>query len=259
MRLITSLLLIASVLVVPHLSAQVTFYATEGRISGGIPFNADVPHNHPESALLFETFEGTGFSTAGWTAVTGGGGTVDPDFTSTILDGSQSLEINGPTDEVAYATNSFSAQSVAYGYFIFKITASSPVEDSWISLMRFRDADGATVFKLQTDGNFLRITTGGQSATALASISLNTTYYCWVSWAKNTGSNSEATLAFSTSKVQPTSGDNTATVTNGSTVANDASQIFLGYANDTVDDSGPEMTTLYDYVLIDDVAVPDYP
>lgn len=224
---------------------------------GGFPVLT--PHNHPSSTLLFETFEGTGYATAGWTAVTGGGGTVNPDFTSTVLDGSQSLEINGPTDEVAYITNSFTAQSEVFAYFKFRITSMPATESAYLSLFRFRDVDGATVFKMQIDSSaFLRITTGGTAASALASISAGTTYYCWLSWDKDNGANSVATMAISTTPVQPTIGDWFVTAT-GTQVANNASQVFIGYANDGADDSGPEMTFLADYVLVDDVAIQDYP
>lgn len=221
---------------------------------------ATTTHNHPASALLFETFEGTGYATAGWTAVTGGGGTVNPDFTSMILDGSQSLEINGPTDEVSYITNSFTAQSEVFAYFQFRITSMPATESQWLSLFRFRDVDGATVFKMQIDSTaFPRITTGGQSSSTLANISANTTYHCWLSWNKDNGANSTATMAISTTKVQPTEGNYYVTVANGTQVANNASQVFIGYANDTVDDSGPEMTFLVDYIIVDDVAISNYP
>lgn len=234
-----------------------------GRFGLGIPIDfrtsTVTPHYHPTSLLLFESFEGTGYSASGWTAVTGGGGTVNPDFTSTILDGSQSLEINGPTDEVAYATNSFTAQSEVFVYFQFRITSMPATEDAFLSIFRLRDVDGATVAKMQIDSSaFPRITTGATAASVTASISANTTYYCWLSWNKDNGANSVMTIALSTTKVQPTSGDWFATAT-GTQVANNASQVFLGYANDGVDDSGPEMTFLVDYVLVDDVAIQDYP
>ena len=252
-------LLILMLLGAVNAQAQVSVSAT---VAPGIASSqlAIVPHNHPSSLLLFETFEGTGYSTAGWGEVIGGGGIVNEDYTSTVLDGSQSLFIDGPTDDSSYTTNSFTAQSTVYSYFQFRITDMPDDEDSFLSIFRFRDSDGATVCKMQIDSTaFPRITTGGQASSTLASISADTTYHCWLYWAKNDGGNSKATMAISTTKVQPTSGDYYVTVTTGTAVGNDASQVFLGYANDTVDDAGPEMSIIYDYVMIDDVAVPNYP
>jgi len=217
------------------------------------------PHNHPASPLIFENFEGTGYATAGWGEAIGGGGTVNEDYTATALDPVQSLYIDGPTDEVSYATNGFTANSAPFAYIQFRIV-SAPATEDYLSIFRFRDVNGATVFKMQVDSSlFPRITTGGQSSSTLAAISTGVTYHCWLSWNKDNGANSVATMAISISKVQPTSGDNYVTVSNGTQVANNAQQVFLGYANDTVDDSGPEMTIIYDYVLVDDVAIPDYP
>jgi len=246
-------------------SGQVTAVA---RLGPGVPFTQafvtpapPTPHNHPSSLLLFETFEGTGYSTVGWVETIGGGGIVDEDYTTTVLDGAQSLFIDGPSDEVSYTIKTFTPQSIAYAYFQFRITSvNQPLEDEWLSLFRLRDAAGFTVLKMQVDYSFFpRIVTGGVAAGTLSNIAIDTTYHAWLSWNKNDGANSTATMAISTSKVQPTSGDYYVTVTTGTVIAEDASQAFLGYANDTVDDPGPEMSTIYDYVMIDDVAVPDYP
>lgn len=243
------------------LVAQVTQTATIGAgvraPKTGTP--AVTPHNHPASALIFENFEGTGYATAGWGEAIGGGGTVNEDYTATVLDPVQSLYIDGPTDEVSYATNGFTAQSEVFAHFSFRITSMPATEDAFLSIFRFRDVDGNTVAKMQiSDSAFPRITTGAAASPALASISVNTTYYCWLSWNKDNGANSVMTMAISTTKVQPTMGDWFVTAT-GTQVANDAQQVFLGYANDTVDDSGPEMSIIYDYVLVDDVAIQDYP
>jgi len=254
----TLLILLLSVL---PLVAQVTQTATIGAgvraPKTGTP--AATPHNHPASALIFENFEGTGYATAGWGEVIGGGGVVNEDYTTTVLDGSQSLFIDGPTDEVSYATNGFTAQATVYAYFQFRITSMPATENSFLSIFRFRDVDGATVAKMQIDSSaFPRITTGANAVATGANISANTTYHCWLSWVKNNGANSVMTMALSTTKVQPTEGNWFVTAT-GTTVANDAQQVFLGYANDGVDDSGPEMSIIYDYVLIDDAAIQDYP
>lgn len=230
-------------------------------IAPGISFSQRLfPHNHPYSPLLFETFEGTGYLLAGWGENVSGGGSINEDYTSVVLHGEQSLLIDGGTDDPSYSTNSFSAQGTVFAHYRFRITSAPGDEDAFLSLFRFRDVDGATVMKMQVDSTmFPRITTGGQTASALSPITANVTYYVWLSWRKNDSGNSKSTLALSTGPIQPTSGDWYVSVSNGTTVANDASQVFLGYANDTVDDAGPEMSTVYDYVLIDDAAVPDYP
>lgn len=207
--MIKSLLILA--MLTSSAMAQVTVTATVA--NGYIPKRdaapiQTTPHNHPETPLLFENFEGTGYAIAGWGENFGSGGTINKDYTTTVLSGSQSAIIDGPTDDVGYITNSFTAQSEAFAYFQFRITSMPADEGDFISIFRLRDVDGNTVAKMQIDSSaFPRITTGANTAPVTASISANVTYHCWLSWDKDNGANSVMTMALSTTPVQPTSGD----------------------------------------------------
>lgn len=233
------------------------------RGSGRYGVNVGVPHNHPASPLLFENFEGTGYATAGWGEdLSGSGGALDEDYathSTNVLSGSQSLLITIPDDEHGYTTNSFTAKSQLWAYFQFKLLSFPVGEDEFKSVLRFEDDSGNRLFKLQvTESGALRITTGSTSTPMPAVLNKDTAYHVWLSWNNDNGTDSEATLAVSETKVQPTSGDYYVTTT-GTSTATQASRVRLGGGADLEDGPNAGASFIIDYLLIDDVAIPDYP
>lgn len=251
----------------------VTNNASGSRVSGfrnlAMAVLPVTPHNHPASPLLFENFEGAGYSTAGWNEyIAGTGNSINEDNTTNVLSGSQSLAIVGISDDPSCITNSFSASSEVFGYFEFQcLKYPSEDGDAYRQVMRLETEDGTTLFHLlMFNTGTLYIQTGAASDGALAGpLSLGQTYHVWWSWNKNNGSNSEATIAYSTTKVKPTSGDTFVSIT-GSTIAEDATRIMVGYDNTSSEldltlgglfNGAPSW--IYDYLILDDVEIPSYP
>lgn len=264
--------IIAVLLLVLTVRAQVsvTSIVGVGKIgSGRYGIGAGAVHNHPESPLIFENFEGTGYLMAGWEEyLAGTGNSVDPDNATNVLSGSQSLAIVGISDDPSYITNSFTSASEVWGYMEFKVL-KYPNEDgdAYRQMVRLEKEDGTTLFHLlMFNTGALYVQTGGASDTLLAgALSLNTTYYIWWYWNKSNGSNSVATLAISTTKEKPTSGDNFVSIT-GTTIADNATRIMVGYDNTSSEldatlgglfNGSPSW--IFDYVLLDDEEIQSYP
>src|SRR4030095_13735684 len=73
---------------------------------------------------------------------------------------------------------------------------------------------------IQVQSSGLRIVMGTANATTVSTLVAGTKYYCWGHVKKGTGANGIADVAFSTTKVRPTSGNGFAQVTTGRTTAN---------------------------------------
>jgi hypothetical protein len=74
----------------------------------------------------------------------------------------------------------------------------------------------ASQFDVQIQSSGLRAVCGTANATTVATLSAGTTYYCWAYYSKGSGANAIYKVAFSTSKTKPTSGNNFAGGSNGS-------------------------------------------
>ena len=217
-------------------------------------------HNHPASALVFETFDSTGYDLVGWTEVlTGAGGVVNEDYTTNVLSGTQSLYIKIPDDENGYVTNSFTATGTAYGYFQFRPISFATGEDQWKSVFRFEDSSGNSLCKVQIqESGFLRITTGSTSSSLTSVVSVNTTYHVWVYWKNSNGTDSECSLAVSSTQVKPTSGDYFTSAT-GTATGTQTSRVRLGGGSDSEDAAAGGCSFVPDYVLVDDDEIQSYP
>lgn len=268
----TVLKIIAVLLLVLTVRAQVsvTSIVGVGKIgSGRYGIGAGTIHNHPETPLMFENFEGTGYLMAGWEEyLAGTGNSINPDNVTNVLSGSQSLAIVGISDDPSYITNSFTPSSELWGYMEFKVIKyPDEIEDTFRQVLRLETESGEQVFNIVSGvTGSLYIEAGGQANVPnVGALALNTTYYIWWYWNKNDGANSQATLAISTTKVKPTSGDNFTSIT-GNPIASDAARIMIGYDN-TSAEFDPNIggtffgapSWIYDYILIDDVEIQSYP
>lgn len=166
--------------------------------------------------LLSESFEGTGYENS-WTEA----GTPNEDYTTVVLDGSQSLGLVSSGDS-SYA--SFAAQSSVWFYCMFRFPSATNNNTS--HLIQLRDSGGAEVCGMRfASGGVYTISHGTANASSAASAYASaTTYHIWLHYTKGTGANGTLDLYFSSTSTQP--GSPSLSITTGTATA-DAAQIFL--------------------------------
>lgn len=194
------------------------------------------------SSCTNETFEGTGYAVAGWTE---SGDTADEDYTTAPapLAGSQSLVIRNAAFATAFA--SIDMPSSGEGWMRFKVCFTNTIVDTWFVAYFLNNAGGGLA-SLRINSGGLRVEAGGApSATTVATLSAGTTYNVWFHYAKGSGANAVADVGFSTSSVRPTSGDNFAQVTTGTSTA-DTLEWWLGGGDATF--GGAYAGAIYDSV-----------
>jgi hypothetical protein len=178
-----------------------------------------------------ENFEGTGLPT-NWTNESG---SPNYDYTTTVLQGSQSALFNGTT---GYAT--FTGQTTAYAYVLFRTTA---LPGSTISVMGFRDSGGGALATLQINSSGQVGILSGGSAFTTDAIAPNTTYHMWIKFVS--GGTSE--IGFSTSGTRPTSGNAFQSIGSSSS----GTTVRFRFSG--------SMVSIVDRVLVDDVTIGDNP
>lgn len=251
-----TLIIILALLTALDLSAQVASSIGPGK---SIPYPTKLippPHNHPPTPLLFETFDSvSGFDLPGWAIQETAPGDVNADYTATILHGTQSfLSDANQDDNPNYATNNFAATGHVYGFFMLRVLrAPSSGEDDTIMQLRAVDNSCQLHITLNSDMDFKIHPHCDTAFITGFGLSLNTTYRIWWEWNKDNGANSFASLAYSTTQIRPTSGDQYVDGT-FSQVADNPTIILFGADNGSDDPS-----FIVDYVLIDDVQILDYP
>lgn len=214
-------------------------------------------HNHPTSPLLYEDFENpSGYDLAGWGEDLFTPATINPDNTTNVLYGTQSLAIDESNDDQCYLTNSFTAQDHAWLSFLFRPMNAPDSADTGV--IRFTDASEncQLKFTFNSDGE-PRVQFGctGPVYQPAATMSSGTTYQVWIEYHNDNGANSFVTMAFSTTGVRPTSGDNFVSATGVST-ATQVSRVLIGRPGS---ENGSEIDFIMDHLLVDDEQIVDYP
>jgi hypothetical protein len=189
------------------------------------------------SYLLEENCEGAG-TPAGW----GDAGTPDWDYTTTILQGSHSIDLG--TGDSTGAT--ISDGSPLYVYFLFRMRASLPASATQVFGLRTSGDSALCLFRIGTDagsrGKITVFANGSDSTATVTAMSTSTTYHCWMTWAAS----GTCSAAFSTDGVRPTSGDQFTSKTGG-TGAVDKLVLAASFG------------AIYDRILIDDAQIGDNP
>ena len=180
------------------------------------------------STIFSETFEGTGYSTTSpaWTESLGGG-TVDEDYTSTVLDGSQSWRILTADSASSYAYNSFTAGSERWVYFMFR-PVSTPNSSNG-EIIEIWNSGQTRIADLQlTSTGTIQVRHGTATATTSGTMSDGTTYHVYFRYVTGSGANGVASVGFSTDGTRPTGGSNFASTSSG-TATTDANYIAPGW------------------------------
>lgn len=202
------------------------------------------------SYLVKQDFEGVGYDNGETWTESGTGGTVDSDYTTTVLDGSQSLQIVLAASARQTATIFAPAQSDVWAYYLLRVIT---LPSASVIITRFLSGgtEGLRV-RMTTSGTLEVRAGGGTVANTAATLATGTTYHLWLHYTKGTGANAVASVAFSTTGVRPTSGTTFATSTNG-TATVDVSTFALGTTT-----SGT-INLIFDKVRVDDELIGDNP
>lgn len=199
------------------------------------------------SYLIDQDFEGAGYDN-GETWTEAGAGTIDEDYTGTVLDGTQSLQLAG-TSAAANTSSTFGNQSEVWMYALFRLVNLPGSTENIINLRTTGGAD-CYIARINTSGQLT--VANGPTATCVTTVSTGTTYHIWCYYKTGTGANAILNVAFSTTGIRPTSGNNFAQVTTG-TAATDPDRIRIGTA------SSITHSVIFDKIRVDNVQIGDNP
>jgi hypothetical protein len=192
------------------------------------------------SYLLSENFEGAGYENAAWSE----SGTVDEDYTTTILAGSHSLGVtNGGS--ATYTFPGATADEV-WGYCLYRPHTAAG-DPNFINLFDASDNVLAWIW-LNADGTVTVTDDGFHLDSTTATMTPGTTYSVWWRYKKGTGADGELQVWFNTSATHPGSGANDALVTNANGTAQVNKVRFL-------DSTATAGVAVFDTVRVDDAQI----
>lgn len=201
------------------------------------------------SYLLEENFEGTG-APSGWNS----GGTVNWDYTTTVLQGSQSLLVDATSGSGWALTTTFTAQTTIEVYFLYR--TSTPTADAGYTsdVFYLRDGSSIRMSLVLLSNATLWLTHGANSAASGTAFSANTTYHVWLRYVAGSGANGVAKVAASTTGTRPTADPIYAEVTTG-TATTSVDNLMLVATNMPIN----KPLSIFDRLLVSTSAIGDNP
>src|SRR5258706_2448938 len=193
----------------------------------------------PPSYLLGEGFEGAGFENTGWTKI----GSPDEDYTTTPLDGLQSLHCLAGQQ----ISRAFSFSDSFYFYCKMRFISLPTFQ----GLMFWRNALGSTMAEFYFNNDFGNMELIHGSVIVLSSnlFTIDTTYDVWIEWTRGTGADGTMKLFVATDGIKPANPQ--VSIANGNGGAID--RFVLGPENPARGD------VIFDLILVDDVPIGDNP
>lgn len=192
--------------------------------------------------LINQRFEGTGFDNGeAWFKTLG---TPNEDYTTTVLQGSQSLflDSSGGTSQRCDSATNATAYAHIWGFKLMRVNAY-PSSTSSIFTVR---TNGTALLDAQMDTTgHLRVDIGVNSVLTVSGMSLNTLYYIFYEYQAGTGLNAVGTIGFTTDGTVPT----------GNNLSSSIAGTATGQYNNIRLNATATMVIIYDQVLIDDVAI----
>jgi len=187
------------------------------------------------------------FETTGAPSLWSASGTVDWDYTTTVLQGSESMFVDtSATKEYAILTLA-AAYNEIWGYFLLRMPVVEGLSRDFVYLKATASTQGG--IRRNSDGT-VRVANGAGVATTVATLDVSTTYHVWFYFNETTNTSN---VAFSTDGTRPTSGDNFAETTSGN--ANTDVDVFeFGGVTSTSTHS-----FIFDRVLFDDEQIGNSP
>jgi len=179
------------------------------------------------SYLVEQNFEGTGYDNSEtWTET--GSGTMNEDYTTTVLAGSQSLYVSASSQAPLISHTFSSTQTEVWGYFLFRPVSTIATGKEIITI---KDASGNSSYTIEwvsTGKWIVRINGSGASSYTTNAMSEGTTYHCW--WhVKNGNGTAVCSFGFGTTGTEVTSGDGFVSKTNG-TEEDNLATVCIGWA-----------------------------
>ena len=171
--------------------------------------------------FINQNFEGTGFDN-GETWITYGGdtGAANPDYTTNPLLGSQSLYMKDDNNEGTYAVNIYSdgtGYNAEYGFFRIKFLDFAPADSDKEVLQTYKTASGspqevheAIYHAVNWAGNaaILQLKAGATVVDEGSfTISLNTVYYVWFYFSRDSSNRSSGWVKISSEQSIPATND----------------------------------------------------
>ncbi len=202
--------------------------------------------------LINQNFEGTGYDNSEtWTETVGTNGSVNEDYATSPapLRGSQSLRIYAGDAGQNSNTISpvFTAQDTAYAHLMIN---GGSVASTFAFCVFLDSGLTARAWVSVVAGGALKVSEGAITATTVGTIVAATTYHVWFRYTKGTGADSIASVGFSETTTEPTSGDNYASISNGAATAQITNiQLQTSF----------QQTYIFDYVLVSVTAIGNVP
>lgn len=195
-------------------------YLTAGAVISPGPIMRTI--NTGNAYLIEENFEGTG-TPSGWT--TGGTGTIDFDYATSPLEGSQSLQLVNASGADLRAVKTFTSSSgTIWMYWIMRNAPNNR------NLVYLRDAtDSTTLARVGSSGLAWQLTHGSVTDVAEGTFATASTYHCWLEYTESSGAN-DGVLNLYTSSNATRPGSPTASMVNGNGTAQ-AGAIRLAISN----------------------------
>lgn len=201
---------------------------------------------------FIETFDASGYdNSSSWTENLLGDGILNEDYTSTILEGTQSLHLSCPSSDRADDTAVLASDiSDCWAFFILRPVSLVAVGNAFFT---FRNSSGTVIYSIEWQASdVIRMRCGTANQTTVGSLSAGTTYYCWCHYTKGTGANAFASFGFATTTTEPTSGNNYVSLTTG-TPTTDVHDIQLGRIGNGTHE------LIWDRVIVNSSAIGDNP
>lgn len=183
------------------------------------------------TACLTENFEAAGYDVAGWTETQTGSSDIDPDYTGTVLQGSQSLRFVKAAASTAYTTNFLGCvQQEVWVYFLLRPVDIEAGVTRTIASLRTNTTDWVN---LQITSTGALRAQSGVTITTVGTMSEGTTYHVWIHYKADSGPNNGVIdIGFSTDGIKPTSGNNFAQST-VNTIEDYMNRLYLGLEGTT--------------------------
>lgn len=169
-----------------------------------------------QTFLINQTFEGTGYDNSEtWSE---GAGTPNEDYTSVVLDGSQSLYMNGTAATQSTDSPNFGDTGEFYFKFYFRPVTLPGAAREIIRFQLNAAQSGVSELQINSSGQLVYFN-GTASTTTVSGMTAGNDYTIWGYFKKGTGSDGIATVAWA-----PKTGSETKPTSDGGGV---------GYANKT--------------------------
>lgn len=166
-----------------------------------------------------EFFEAPGYENT-W-VTNNPGASINPENASAPLQGTFSLSINLTSDGTS-VRSVFASQTTVDVFFLVRFSnmPGTSLDEDWFAL---NDGSTKVVSVFLNVGNVVSIKAPSDTAVStVGTMSVNTTYFCWLSYQAGSGANGRYSFAFSTTSTRPTSGNNfIETTTSASTASVD--------------------------------------